>query len=42
MPTGIPLLYELDASFRPVTPGGRYLDPEAAVAAAEAVKNQGR
>jgi 2,3-bisphosphoglycerate-dependent phosphoglycerate mutase len=42
IPTGIPLLYELDASFRPVTPGGRYLDPEAAVAAAEAVKNQGR
>jgi hypothetical protein len=25
-----------------VVPGGRYLDPEAAVAAAEAVKNQGR
>jgi 2,3-bisphosphoglycerate-dependent phosphoglycerate mutase len=42
IPTGIPLLYELDESFRPVTPGGLYLDPEAAVAAAEAVKNQGR
>ena len=42
IPTGIPLLYELDASFRPVLPGGRYLDPEAAVAAVEAVKNQGR
>jgi 2,3-bisphosphoglycerate-dependent phosphoglycerate mutase len=42
IPTGIPLVYELDASFRPVTPGGRYLDPEAAVLAAEAVKNQGR
>ncbi|HEX8008087.1 MAG TPA: phosphoglyceromutase [Trebonia sp.] len=42
IPTGIPLLYELDASFRPVVPGGRYLDPEAAVASAEAVKNQGR
>jgi len=42
IPTGIPLLYELDESFRPVTAGGRYLDPEAAVAAAEAVKNQGR
>jgi 2,3-bisphosphoglycerate-dependent phosphoglycerate mutase len=42
IPTGIPLLYELDASFRPVVPGGRYLDPEAAVTAAEAVKNQGR
>jgi 2,3-bisphosphoglycerate-dependent phosphoglycerate mutase len=42
IPTGIPLLYELDASFRPTVPGGRYLDPEAAAAAAEAVKNQGR
>ncbi len=42
IPTGIPLLYELDASFQPVQPGGRYLDPEAAVMAAEAVKNQGR
>jgi 2,3-bisphosphoglycerate-dependent phosphoglycerate mutase len=42
IPTGIPLAYELDDAFRPVTPGGRYLDPEAAVAAAEAVKNQGR
>jgi len=42
IPTGIPLLYELDAAFRPVVPGGRYLDPDAAVAAAEAVKNQGR
>jgi 2,3-bisphosphoglycerate-dependent phosphoglycerate mutase len=42
IPTGIPLLYELDESFKPVLPGGRYLDPDAAVAAAEAVKNQGR
>jgi 2,3-bisphosphoglycerate-dependent phosphoglycerate mutase len=42
IPTGIPLLYELDASFKPVLAGGRYLDPEAAVLAAEAVKNQGR
>src|SRR5215475_168966 len=42
IPTGIPLLYELDDAFRPVTPGGRYLDPEAAAAAVEAVKNQGR
>src|SRR6201997_2279365 len=39
IPTGIPLLYELDDEFRPVTPGGQHLDPEAAVAAAEAVKN---
>jgi len=42
IPTGIPLLYELDDSFAPKTPGGRYLDPEAAKSAAEAVKNQGR
>lgn len=42
IPTGIPLLYELDDDLRPVTPGGRYLDPEAAQAAIEAVKNQGK
>jgi 2,3-bisphosphoglycerate-dependent phosphoglycerate mutase len=42
IPTGIPLVYQLDDAFRPVAPGGRYLDPEAAVRAAEAVKNQGR
>ncbi|MGP0050487.1 MAG: phosphoglyceromutase [Solirubrobacteraceae bacterium] len=42
IPTGVPLVYELDDDFRPVTPGGRYLDPEAAAAAAEAVANQGR
>ena len=42
IPTGIPLVYELDASFRPAVPGGRYLDPEAAVAAAAAVASQGR
>jgi 2,3-bisphosphoglycerate-dependent phosphoglycerate mutase len=42
IPTGIPLYYELDAGFRPVTPGGTYLDPEAAAAAIEAVKNQGK
>jgi 2,3-bisphosphoglycerate-dependent phosphoglycerate mutase len=42
IPTGIPLLYELDNRFAPKTPGGRYLDPEAAKTAAEAVKNQGR
>ena len=41
IPTGIPLVYELDASFAPVTRGGRYLDPDAAAVAAEAVKNQG-
>jgi 2,3-bisphosphoglycerate-dependent phosphoglycerate mutase len=42
IPTGIPLVYELDDAFRPVVGGGRYLDPEAAAEAAEAVKNQGR
>jgi len=42
IPTGIPLVYELDDDFRPVTPGGTYLDPEAAEVAAEAVANQGR
>ncbi|WP_037573857.1 phosphoglyceromutase [Phaeacidiphilus oryzae] len=42
IPTGIPLLYELDADFKPVTKGGRYLDPAAAAAAIEAVKNQGK
>lgn len=41
IPTGQPLVYELDADLRPTTPGGRYLDPEAAAAAAEAVANQG-
>ncbi|HTZ94442.1 MAG TPA: phosphoglyceromutase [Streptosporangiaceae bacterium] len=42
VPTGLPLLYELDDQFRPVQPGGRYLDPEAAAQAAEAVRAQGR
>jgi 2,3-bisphosphoglycerate-dependent phosphoglycerate mutase len=42
IPTGVPLLYQLDESMRPLTPGGEYLDPEAAAAAIEAVKNQGR
>jgi 2,3-bisphosphoglycerate-dependent phosphoglycerate mutase len=42
IPTGIPLLYELDEHLRPVAAGGEYLDPEAAAAAIEAVKNQGR
>ena len=41
IPTGMPLIYELDDRFRPVQPGGRYLDPEAAAQAAEAVKAQG-
>ncbi|MDT7631266.1 MAG: 2,3-bisphosphoglycerate-dependent phosphoglycerate mutase, partial [Pseudonocardiales bacterium] len=42
IPTGIPLRYELDEQLRPLTPGGKYLDPEAAAIAAKAVANQGR
>jgi 2,3-bisphosphoglycerate-dependent phosphoglycerate mutase len=42
IPTGMPLVYELDGRFRPVPPGGRYLDPDAAERAAEAVRSQGR
>jgi 2,3-bisphosphoglycerate-dependent phosphoglycerate mutase len=42
IPTGIPLVYDLDGQFRPTAPGGRYLDPEAAAVAAAAVAQQGR
>jgi 2,3-bisphosphoglycerate-dependent phosphoglycerate mutase len=42
IPTGMPLLYRLDADLRPLTPGGQYLDPESAAAAAAAVASQGR
>ena len=43
IPTGIPLRYDIDpVTLRPVTPGGEYLDPEAAKEAAAAVANQGR
>ncbi|MGO2004229.1 phosphoglyceromutase [Arthrobacter rhombi] len=42
IPTGIPLVYELDEDFKPVTPGGRYLDAAAAADAIQAVANQGR
>ena len=42
IPTGIPLRYDLDDDLRPVKPGGEYLDPEAAAASIEAVKNQGK
>ncbi len=41
IPTGIPLLYELDENLKPVVAGGRYLDPEAAAAGAAAVAAQG-
>ena len=42
IPTGMPLVYELDDNLAPITPGGTYLDPEAAAAAAAAVANQGK
>jgi 2,3-bisphosphoglycerate-dependent phosphoglycerate mutase len=42
IPTGIPLLYDLDDALRPRERGGSYLDPAAAAAAIEAVANQGR
>jgi 2,3-bisphosphoglycerate-dependent phosphoglycerate mutase len=42
IPTGIPLVYDLDNQYRPTTAGGAYLDPEAAKVAAEAVRAQGR
>ena len=42
IPTGIPLLYELDDSFAPTKTGGEYLDPDAAKEAIAAVANQGK
>jgi len=42
IPTGIPLRYDLDENLKPTNPGGTYLDPEAAKAAAAAVANQGK
>jgi 2,3-bisphosphoglycerate-dependent phosphoglycerate mutase len=41
IPTGIPLVYRLDADFAPLGPG-EYLDPEAAAAGAAAVAAQGQ
>ncbi|RUQ99011.1 phosphoglyceromutase [Labedella endophytica] len=41
IPTGIPLVYKLDADFRPLGPG-EYLDPAAAAAGAAAVAAQGK
>ncbi|MGV8969908.1 MAG: phosphoglyceromutase [Microbacteriaceae bacterium] len=41
IPTGIPLVYELDDTFMPTGPGV-YLDPEAAAAGAAAVAAQGK
>lgn len=42
IPTGIPLLYELDDQLQPLKKGGEYLDLAAAKAAIDAVTNQGR
>lgn len=42
LPTGIPLHYRLDENFKPLNPGGTYLDPVAAKAAIEKVANQGK
>lgn len=41
IPTGIPLVYELDLNLRPSEPA-RYLDPKAAAAGAAAVAAQGK
>jgi 2,3-bisphosphoglycerate-dependent phosphoglycerate mutase len=43
IPTGVPIVYELDEGLSPVRRGGRWLgDPEAIAAAAEAVRRQGQ
>ncbi|MDN4480144.1 phosphoglyceromutase [Demequina muriae] len=43
VPTGIPLVYELDEeTLKPVKAGGTYLDADAAAAAIQAVANQGK
>ncbi|WP_043499254.1 phosphoglyceromutase [Georgenia sp. SUBG003] len=42
VPTGIPLVYELDENLNPTVKGGKYLDPKAAEAAIAAVANQGK
>ena len=43
IPTGVPIVYELDQDLRPLQAGGHWLgDPAAIAAAAEAVRNQGQ
>jgi 2,3-bisphosphoglycerate-dependent phosphoglycerate mutase len=42
IPTGIPLLYSLNADLSPKVKGGEYLDPAAAREAITAVANQGK
>ena len=42
IPTAQPLVYRFDEDLKPLVPGGEYLAPEAAAAAAAAVAYQGR
>jgi len=43
IPTGVPIVYELDSALKPLHPGGHWLgDPEAIAAATEAVRMQGQ
>jgi 2,3-bisphosphoglycerate-dependent phosphoglycerate mutase len=43
IPTGVPIVYELDRELQPLQRGGRWLgDPEAIAAATEAVRRQGQ
>jgi 2,3-bisphosphoglycerate-dependent phosphoglycerate mutase len=43
IPTGVPIVYQLDDSLQPLKNGGHWLgDPEAIAAAAEAVRKQGQ
>jgi len=43
IPTGVPIVYELDKALQPVKAGGEWLgDPQAIAAAAEAVRRQGQ
>jgi 2,3-bisphosphoglycerate-dependent phosphoglycerate mutase len=43
IPTGVPIVYELDKGLAPLQAGGHWLgDPEAIAAATEAVRQQGR
>lgn len=43
IPTGVPIVYDLDDNLHPLKAGGRWLgDPEAIAAAAEAVRRQGQ
>ena len=42
IPTGMPLVYRLDAALAPTVRGGAHLDPDAAAAAAAVVAAQGR